>query len=70
MNKIPKNYTPAWQGETKSGVIKKIYAIIGKISSITYRRLIDKDGIYLNDNANNQLLVPKTEIEPEENENI
>ena len=63
---IKKNYPPQWEGETKGGTFKKIFAIIGKILPITYRRLIDKDGIYLNDNADNQLLI---ENDYETNEN-
>ena len=55
-NSIERNYKPVWEGETRVGQKKKIYAIIGSISETTYRRLIDKDGIYLNDVDNNQLL--------------
>ena len=37
----------------------KINAITGPIQETTYRRLIDKDGVYLNDINNNQLLAIK-----------
>ena len=53
---IKRNYNPAWEGETEGGVSKKIYAITGPIQETTYKRLIDKDGIYLSDVDNNQLL--------------
>lgn len=56
---IERNYNPVWEGQTKGGISKKIYAIIGPIQEITYRRLIDRDGVYLNDVNNNQLLVIK-----------
>ena len=51
-----RNYNPVWEGQTEGGVSKEIYAITGLIQETTYRRLIDKDGIYLNDVDNNQLL--------------
>ena len=38
---------------------KKIYVITGPTQETTYRRLIDKDGVYLNDVDNNQLLAIK-----------
>lgn len=47
---IQKNYPAQWEGKTKGGISKRIFAIVGKILPITYKRLIDKDGIYLNDN--------------------
>lgn len=50
---IERNYNPVWEGQTEGGVSKKIYAIIGPIQETTYRRLIDKDGVYLNDIDNN-----------------
>lgn len=56
---IERNYNPAWKGQTKGGESKKIYTITGLIQEIAYRRLIDKDGIYLSDVDNNQLLVIK-----------
>ena len=56
---IERNYNPVWEKQTKGGISKKIYAIIGPIQEITYRRLIDKDGVYLNDVDNNQLLAIK-----------
>lgn len=56
---IERNYNPVWEGQTKEGVSKKIYAITGPIQETTYRRLIDKDGVYLNDVENNQLLAIK-----------
>lgn len=56
---IERNYQPAWEGETEGGETKKIYTIVGPISSTTYRRLIDKDGMYLNDKEKYQLLAIK-----------
>ena len=56
---IERNYPPAWEGETEGGEKKKIYTITGPIQQTTYRRLIDKDGVYLNDVDNNQLLAIK-----------
>lgn len=64
---IERNYNPVWEGETEGGVSKRIYAITGTIQETTYRRLIDKDGVYLNDVDNNQLLAIK-EYGVEENE--
>ena len=63
---IQKNYPAQWEGKTKGGISKRIFAIVGKILPITYKRLIDKDGIYLNDNQNNQLLV-QNDYETNEN---
>ena len=56
---IKRNYNPVWEGQTEGGVSKRIYAITGSIQETTYRRLIDKDGVYLNDVDNNQLLAVK-----------
>lgn len=56
---IERNYNSVWEGETKGKVSKKIYAITGPIQETTYKRLIDKDGIYLSDVDNNQLLIIK-----------
>ena len=56
---IKRNYNPVWEGQTEGGVSKEIYAITGPIQEITYKRLIDKNGVYLNDVDNNQLLVIK-----------
>jgi hypothetical protein len=53
------NYNPVWEGQTEGRRSKKIYAITGPIQRTTYRRLIDKDGIYLNDVDTNQLLAIK-----------
>lgn len=63
---IQKNYLTQWKGKTKGGITKRIFAIVGKILPITYRRFIDKNGIYLNDNQSNRLLI-KNDYETNEN---
>ena len=68
VNKISENYQPAWKGEGIDGVVRRIFTIIGKIVSTTYKRLIDKDGFYLNDNASNQLLIKRDYLNNENSE--
>lgn len=58
-NTILKNYTPAWEGKTEKGVVKRIFVIIGKIAQKTYRRFLDINGIWLSDKNNNKLLIQK-----------
>lgn len=45
---------PAWEGKTESGIIKRIFAYIGR-----FFRLKDSNGFLLRDKNNNILLVRK-----------